>query len=119
MSDSNRGREAPAVTTDATPGSRAGPITLAAYAKINLTLEVLGRRADGYHEVASIMQTIDLSDTLTLEPAESISLKCDEPDLQSDDNLALVAARMLKDEAAYTGGVRIGLRKGIPVSAGP
>ena len=52
-------------------------ITLKAYAKINLTLEVLGRRADGYHDVASIMQTIDLYDTVTLTPSDEVSLECD------------------------------------------
>ncbi len=46
--------------------------TLKAFANINLTLEVLGRREDGYHDIASIMQTIDLCDELTLEPAEAI-----------------------------------------------
>ena len=104
--------------TEATLSSKEKSITLTAYAKINLTLEVLGRRSDGYHEVASIMQTIGLSDTLTFESSDSIELECDKPDLLSDDNLTLVAARMLKDEAAHQGGARIGLRKGIPVSAG-
>ena len=67
-------------------------LTLKAYAKINLTLEVLGRRDDGYHEVATIMQTVDLHDTVTLTPAEDISLSCDDPALESPDNLAHKAA---------------------------
>ena len=54
-------------------------LTLKAHAKVNLTLEVLGRREDGYHDIASIIQTIDLCDTLTLEPADAISLECDKP----------------------------------------
>ena len=58
-------------------------LTLKAYAKINLTLEVLGRRDDGYHEVATIMQTIDLHDTVRLTPADDITLTCDDPSLQS------------------------------------
>ena len=56
-------------------------ITLEARAKINLTLEVLGRRDDGYHDIVSIMQTVDLADTLTFEPSASISVECDDPSL--------------------------------------
>ena len=58
-------------------------LTLKAHAKINLTLEVLGRRDDGYHEVATIMQTVDLHDTVRLSPAADITLTCDDPSLQS------------------------------------
>jgi 4-diphosphocytidyl-2-C-methyl-D-erythritol kinase len=93
-------------------------ITLNAYAKINLTLEVLGRRDDGYHQVATIMQTIDLCDTLTLEAADEISLECDRLELQSPDNLALRAANLLQERAGRANGVIVSLRKGIPVSAG-
>ena len=46
-------------------------LTVRACAKINLTLEALGKRADGYHEVVTVMQTIDLCDELTLEPSDS------------------------------------------------
>ena len=52
-------------------------ITVRAYAKINLTLEVLGRRDDGYHDIASILQTVSLHDTLTFEEADDITLDCD------------------------------------------
>ena len=93
-------------------------ITLKAYAKINLTLEVLGRRADGYHDVASIMQTIDLYDTVTLEPSNDITLKCDVAELESEDNLAFKAARMLKDETRTDAGVNIRIEKRIPLAAG-
>ena len=54
-------------------------LTHKSYAKINLTLEVLGRRDDGYHDVATIMQTIDLHDTVRLTPADDITLSCDDP----------------------------------------
>ena len=93
MSSSNRGaglgRSAYATRFS---GGHVSSVSLAAYAKINLTLEVLGPRDDGFHEVATIMQTIDLSDTVTLEPAESITLECDRADLRSVDNLVLRAA---------------------------
>ncbi len=93
-------------------------LTLKAPAKINLTLEVLGRRDDGYHDVVSVMQAIDLCDTVTLELADEITLECAVPELQSDDNLALQAARMLAEVSGHTGGARIILKKEIPVTAG-
>ena len=93
-------------------------LTLKAYAKINLTLEVLGRRDDGYHEVATIMQTVDLHDTVRLTLADDITLICDNPALESPDNLAYKAARLLQQESGYTGGAHISIDKGIPVSAG-
>ena len=49
-------------------------IEIEAHAKINLTLEVVGRRGDGYHDVVSIMQTVGLHDVVTLEPAERLTL---------------------------------------------
>ena len=95
-----------------------GPIEIQAYAKINLTLEVLGRRDDGYHEIASIIQTVDLHDTITLEPADELTLTCDVPELESQDNLALQAARLLREESGYDGGAHITLAKKIPVASG-
>ena len=56
-------------------------ITVRAHAKINLTLEVLGRRDDGYHDIASILQTVSLHDTLTFDEADDITLDCDRADL--------------------------------------
>ena len=94
------------------------PLKLKAYAKVNLTLEVLRRRDDGYHDVASIVQTVELFDTLTLETADTIVLECDEPQLQSEANLSRRAAELLRKKAGIGKGVRIRLEKGIPVSAG-
>jgi 4-diphosphocytidyl-2-C-methyl-D-erythritol kinase len=93
-------------------------ITAQAYAKINITFEVLGRRKDGYHDVASVIQEIDLKDDLKFELAPSLSIECDDAALRSSDNLVLKAARLLQQETAYKGGVKIILRKGIPVAAG-
>ena len=93
-------------------------LTLKAYAKVNLTLEVLGRREDGYHEMVSVIQTIDLCDTLTLERSDAITLECDKPEFQSPDNLALRAANLLREDSGAGNGVRISLRKGIPTAAG-
>jgi 4-diphosphocytidyl-2-C-methyl-D-erythritol kinase len=92
-------------------------LNLEAHAKVNLTLEVLGRRDDGYHDIVSIVQTIDLCDTLTLELAREVTLECDAPELQSSDNLVLRAAALLSEMAGGRGAA-ITLRKRIPVSAG-
>jgi len=93
-------------------------LTLRAYAKVNLTLEALSVRADGYHEIASIMQTIDVSDTVTLEDGDGITMECNRPELNSPDNLALRAARLLQAHSGYEGGSLITLEKNIPISSG-
>ena len=93
-------------------------IAMRAYAKINLTLEVLGRRDDGYHDVASILQTVSLHDTMTFEEAGAVTLDCDRPELATPGNLVLKAAHLLRDFAGVSSGAAIGLRKKIPVAAG-
>ena len=93
-------------------------ITLGAPAKVNLTLEVLGKRSDGYHEVRTLMQAIDLCDLLTFEPADGITLKCAEPELSSPDNLVMRAARLLAERSGRCAGASITLEKHIPVAAG-
>ena len=95
-------------------------LSLKAHAKINLTLEVLGKRPDGYHEVAMIMQSVSLHDTVTLSLRDSgISLACDRPDLPCDSgNLAFRAADLLRREYGVARGVQIELTKRIPLAAG-
>ena len=93
-------------------------IEIEAHAKINLTLEVVGRRGDGYHDIVSIMQTVGLHDVVTLEPAERLTLTCDPPELESPDNLALRAARLLREHTGHSAGAAISLSKRIPVAAG-
>jgi 4-diphosphocytidyl-2-C-methyl-D-erythritol kinase len=93
-------------------------VTLQAYAKVNLTLEVLGERADGYHDVATVLQTVDLSDTLTFEPASSLTLEGSLPELATEANLAYQAARLLQAETGQKVGARIRLVKRVPVAAG-
>ncbi len=94
------------------------PVVVEAHAKINLTLEILGKRHDGYHNLVTVMQTVELHDTVTLEPSDGISLDCSDPALAGDDNLALKAARMLQDVARTDQGVKIHLEKRIPTAAG-
>ena len=87
-------------------------------AKINLSLEITGRRPDGYHNLVTIFQTIDLSDELSFQPADSLELDCDESTLANEDNLVLRAARILQVVAGTHLGARIGLKKAIPIAAG-
>lgn len=87
-------------------------------AKINLTLEVLGKRADGYHDIATIFQQVDLKDMLYFEEHQRLILECDYPALQSDDNIVLKAARLLQKETGSRRGALISVRKGVPVASG-
>jgi 4-diphosphocytidyl-2-C-methyl-D-erythritol kinase len=99
----------------------AGRAFVWAFAKVNLTLDVLGRRADGYHSLASVMQTISLHDTLLFEPAEDgqLSFSCDVPELNTPDNLVVRAMEMLRFESKRSDlGVRIELHKESPAQAG-
>ncbi len=91
-----------------------------AFAKINWMLEVLGRRPDGYHEIRTVLQTIDLTDGLTFERAdEGIAITCSHPDVPTGEaNLAFQAARLLQRRAGVRTGVRIHIEKRIPVAAG-
>ena len=93
-------------------------VTLSAYAKVNLTLEVLGKRPDGYHEVATVLQTVSLADTLAVEEAGELGVRCDVPDLQSTDNLVVNSARALQRATGCTRGAIIELVKRIPIAAG-
>lgn len=90
-------------------------------AKINLTLDILGTREDGFHEVAMVMQAVGLSDELTLEKREApgVGLSIDVPWLRADEkNLAYRAAKLMQEEYHLPGGVEIHLTKRIPMAAG-
>ncbi len=95
-------------------------IELAAYAKINLGLDVVRRLENGYHEVKMVMQTIGLHDTLRLEKTkEGIALFVDSSEAPADENnLAYKAARLLKEHCGVAEGISIHLQKRIPVAAG-
>ena len=96
-------------------------VTLKALAKINLGLDVLGRRENGYHDVRMVMQTIYLYDNVTMEKTEDagIHLECNLFYLPVDEsNIAYKAAKLLMDEFDIQEGVRIVLDKHIPVAAG-
>ena len=91
-------------------------LTVYAPAKVNLVLEVLGKDANR-HRIYSIVQTIDLCDTLNFQLSEEISFKCNEPSLERN-NLVIEAATLLKKTTGCTKGVQIKLDKRIPWGAG-
>ena len=95
-------------------------VTIEANAKINLTLDILGKRSDGFHEVAMVMQTIGLHDTVVMEKTDGeIALSINVPWLKADEkNLAWRAAELMRQEFGLAGGVRMNLTKRIPVAAG-
>lgn len=96
-------------------------ISLKALAKINLGLDVVGKREDGYHEVRMIMQTIHLYDRVEIKKTKSPAIRV-ETNLYylpvNEDNLVYKAAKLMKDEFKIKEGVRIVLQKFIPVAAG-
>lgn len=100
---------------------------LRAYAKINLALDVTGRRDNGYHDVRMIMQSINLYDELTIykipkenvENKRSIIIETDSSEIPNDENnLIYKAARLLANECGIEDGIRVVLKKNIPVAAG-
>lgn len=89
-------------------------LTVRSPAKINWSLRILGRRADGFHDLETVFQTISLADELTFREAESLSLTCDDPTIPVDDtNLVLRAAKAVGPPP-----VAIELRKRIPAGGG-
>jgi 4-diphosphocytidyl-2-C-methyl-D-erythritol kinase len=90
------------------------------YAKVNLGLEVLGVRQDGFHELRTIFQTIELHDDIALRPRTSgVVVRCDHPDVPSDaTNLAARAALELRRHAGLERGLEIRITKRIPVGGG-
>ncbi len=100
----------------------AGAAVRSAHAKVNLWLNVVGRRPDGYHLLDSLVAFVDLADTLDVRPSDRLSLELAGPQaagLAADpDNLVLKAARLLADRAGVAPRATIRLGKHIPVAAG-
>src|SRR5437868_13034664 len=90
-------------------------------AKVNLHLEILGKRPDGFHQLETLMVAVNLRDTLVLrdDPSGQLSLRCDRAELScGPDNLILKAAELLRETTGCQRGARIRLVKRIPVAAG-
>jgi 4-diphosphocytidyl-2-C-methyl-D-erythritol kinase len=95
-------------------------LTLPSFAKINWTLEILGRRTDGYHELRTLLQTVSVADELSFEllPSE-LELHGNHPDLAMDEsNLIYRAAKLLRDKSGCQLGAKITLDKRLPMAAG-
>ncbi len=96
-------------------------LTLLSHAKVNLRLEILKKREDGYHEIRTIFQKISLHDTIrfSLKEAQGISITTNEPDLPvGKSNLVYRAAQAILNNSAYRGGISIHIEKRIPLGAG-
>ena len=89
-----------------------------AFGKVNLTLEILGRRRDGFHNLASVMQTVDLFDTIEFYESEDVVITCDDGEITPEINLASKAASVLQQKVGISTGATISIKKNIPVSAG-
>lgn len=89
-----------------------------ANAKINLSLDITGKRADGYHTLRSVMQSVTLCDELEILPAEKTSVTCDRDELSGDGNLASKAAKLFFERTGIPGGASVKITKRIPVAGG-
>jgi 4-diphosphocytidyl-2-C-methyl-D-erythritol kinase len=93
---------------------------LAAPCKLNLFLHITGRRVDGYHNLQTLFQMLDVGDELHFTPRTDgvVTLKCNDPSLETADNLVLRAAHLLKERAMPSAGVDIFLDKQTPMGGG-
>lgn len=93
--------------------------TLPSFAKINLFLQITGKRADGFHELCTVFQTVSLGDYLTFEPNKEIVLTCDDKKILTDnENLIVRAAKILSERFNIKSGAKIHLEKRIPAPGG-
>lgn len=93
-------------------------IKLTANAKINIGLDIKGKRDDGYHFIDTIMQSISLGDKITVKESSSISVKCDGSDLDNEKNIAFIAAKLFFETTKIVGGAEIFIEKHIPMAGG-
>ena len=95
-------------------------LELKAHAKINLTLDVLGRRSDGYHEIRSVMQALELHDLVSVRGTSAgLKVTCDDPRVPGgEENLVARAAAVLREFCGCRAGAVIGIQKRIPLAAG-
>lgn len=93
-------------------------ITLVANAKINLGLDICGKREDGYHFIDTVMQSVSLGDKITVSQADKIRVNCDKGDINGESNIAYNAAKLFFEVAKIDGGADIYIEKHIPMAAG-
>ncbi|MFH1169910.1 MAG: 4-diphosphocytidyl-2C-methyl-D-erythritol kinase, partial [Chloroflexota bacterium] len=90
-------------------------LTITAPAKLNLTMEVLGKRPDGFHEVRSVMQQVSLCDSLSFQPGRQVVITCDMPGWTAADSLVSRTARLLQEASGCSMGATIVVKKLIPL----
>jgi len=93
-------------------------VTVLAPAKINLTLEVLGKRPDGFHEIRSVLQTVNLCDALHFRAGEGVTFECDMPGWSAEESLVSRAVALLHEETGCSLGAEIMIEKRIPLLSG-
>jgi len=93
-------------------------LTISAPAKLNLTLEVLTKRRDGFHEVRSVMQTINLCDSLSFQSDENIEFESNSPGWVAEESLVSRAASLLREATGCSKGATIEVSKRIPLLSG-
>lgn len=93
-------------------------LKITAPAKINLTLEVLGKRPDGFHEIRSILQSVSLGDVLHFRLDQQLTFKSDSPDWSAEKSLVVKAVNQLKEATGCLKGVTIEVAKRIPLASG-
>lgn len=91
---------------------------LNAYAKVNLSLDITGKRPDGYHTLCSVFQSVSLCDTVTVEPADRVSVACSDGALNGENNICHKAAELFFKTAKISGGANIYIEKRIPSAGG-
>ncbi len=93
-------------------------IVVKANAKINLSLDITGKREDGYHLIDTVMQSITLFDTVTVSPAKDIKVMCNISGVSPEDNIAYKAAKLFFEHTNINSGAKINIKKRIPAAAG-
>ena len=93
-------------------------LTILAPAKLNLTLEVLVKRPDGYHEIRSVIQTISLCDRLTFRASPSVDIRTDSPQWSAEKSLVSKTVNLVRETIGVTGGIAIEIENCIPLISG-
>ena len=89
------------------PGKGVAVLTVLAPAKLNLTLEVLTKRRDGFHEICSVIQTINLCDSLHFQLSQDIEFKSNEPNWIPEESLVSKAPSLVREATGYANGATI------------
>ena len=89
-----------------------------ACAKINLTLDIVGKRNDGYHLIDSVFQSVNLFDEVCVEKSDGITVKCSVGSIDNNDNIVCKAAEKFFEYTKISGGAAIEIKKHIPLASG-